>query len=92
LSFEFARQGVRVVCLRPHGIPGTKTIDQVFESKAKPAGMSWEQFQAFLTSSTHTKRTMTLDEVANVAAFVASDKASGMTGTIVNLSMGALSD
>jgi enoyl-[acyl-carrier-protein] reductase (NADH) len=35
---------------------------------------------------------MRLDEVANVAAFVASDKASGMTGTMVNLSMGALDD
>lgn len=31
-------------------------------------------------------------EVANVAAFVASEKASGTTGTIVNLSMGALAD
>jgi enoyl-[acyl-carrier-protein] reductase (NADH) len=35
---------------------------------------------------------MTLEEVANVAVFVASDKASGMTGTTVNLSMGALAD
>jgi NAD(P)-dependent dehydrogenase (short-subunit alcohol dehydrogenase family) len=92
LSFEFARQGVRVVCLRPHGIPGTKTIADVFELKAKPAGMKWEQFMGFLTGSAHTKRGMTLDEVANVAAFVASDKASGLTGTIVNLGMGALDD
>jgi hypothetical protein len=28
--------------------------------------------------------------MANVAAFVASDKASGMTGTTVNLTMGSL--
>jgi NAD(P)-dependent dehydrogenase (short-subunit alcohol dehydrogenase family) len=33
-----------------------------------------------------------LDEVANVAAFVASDQASGMTGTIINLTMGGLDD
>jgi len=32
----------------------------------------------------------TLAELANVAVFVASDQASGMTGTVVNLSMGSL--
>ncbi|HWW88333.1 MAG TPA: SDR family oxidoreductase [Vicinamibacterales bacterium] len=92
LSFEFARQGVRVVCLRPHGIPETSTLKEVFEIKGRPAGMKWEQFTDYLANSTHTKRVMRLDEVANVAAFVASDKASGMTGTMVNLSMGALDD
>jgi hypothetical protein len=30
--------------------------------------------------------------MANVAVFVASDQASGMTGTTVNLSMGSLDD
>jgi len=33
---------------------------------------------------------MTLEEMANVAVFMASDKASGMTGTIINLSMDSL--
>jgi NAD(P)-dependent dehydrogenase (short-subunit alcohol dehydrogenase family) len=92
LSFELARQGVRVVCLRPHGIPETNTMKQVFEIKAKPAGMTWEQFTGHLASTTHPRRVMTLEEMANVAAFVASDKASGMTGTTVNLTMGSLDD
>jgi hypothetical protein len=35
---------------------------------------------------------MTLEEMANMAAFMASDQASGMTGTIVNLTMGSLDD
>ena len=42
--------------------------------------------------TTHTRRVMALGEVANMAAFMASDRASGMTGTTVNLSMGALGD
>jgi hypothetical protein len=33
-----------------------------------------------------------LEEIANVAVFIASDKASGMTGTTVNLTMGSLDD
>ena len=54
--------------------------------------MTFEQWQEGLASRTHTRRLMTLAEVADVAAFVASDKASGMTGTTVNLSMGTLDD
>jgi NAD(P)-dependent dehydrogenase (short-subunit alcohol dehydrogenase family) len=92
LSLEFARQGLRVVCLRPHGIPETSTMREVFEIKGKPAGMTWDQFAGYLASTTHSKRVMTLDEIANVAAFVASDKASGLTGTTVNLTMGSLDD
>jgi enoyl-[acyl-carrier-protein] reductase (NADH) len=54
--------------------------------------MTWEQFQEALASRTHPRRLMTLEEMANVAVFMASDKASGMTGSIVNLTMGSLDD
>ena len=92
LSLEFARQGVRVVCLRPHALPETSTMREVFEMKAKATGMAWEQFAGYLAGTTHPKRVMTLEEVANVAAFAASDKASGLTGTTLNLTMGSLDD
>jgi NAD(P)-dependent dehydrogenase (short-subunit alcohol dehydrogenase family) len=90
LSCELASQGIRVVGLRPHGMPGTSSLKEVFD--AKPSGMTWEQFQEYLASTTHPRRLMTLEEMANVAAFMASDKASGMTGTTVNLSLGDLDD
>ena len=35
---------------------------------------------------------MTLEEVAHMAVFIASDKASGITGTTVNLTMGGATD
>ena len=35
---------------------------------------------------------MTLDELADAAAFLASDRASGLTGTTVNLTLGSLDD
>jgi NAD(P)-dependent dehydrogenase (short-subunit alcohol dehydrogenase family) len=92
LSLELAPQGIRVVTLRPHGIPESNTMREVFDVKGKPGGSTWEQFQAFLAGSTHPRRVMTLGELANFAAFVASDNASGMTGTTVNLTMGAVSD
>jgi NAD(P)-dependent dehydrogenase (short-subunit alcohol dehydrogenase family) len=90
LSAELAPQGIRVVSLRPHGMPETSTMKEVFDAKA--AGMTWEQFEGSLASTTHPRRVMTLEEMANVAVFMASDKASGMTGTTVNLTMGSLDD
>ena len=62
------------------------------EPRAKASGMTWEQWQEFLASRTHPRRLMRLEEMANMAAFLASDKASGMTGTTVNLTMGSLDD
>jgi len=92
LSAELAPQGVRVVGLRPQGMPETGRIKESFGLYAKASGMTWEQFQELLAGRTHTRRLSTLAEMANVAVFMASDQASGMTGTVVNLSMGSLDD
>jgi NAD(P)-dependent dehydrogenase (short-subunit alcohol dehydrogenase family) len=92
LSAELAPQGIRVVGLRPQGMPETGRIKESFGLYATASGMTWERFQESLASRTHTRRLSTLAEMANVAVFVASDQASGMTGTIVNLTMGSLDD
>ncbi|WP_042381608.1 SDR family NAD(P)-dependent oxidoreductase [Streptacidiphilus melanogenes] len=92
LSAELAPQGIRVVGLRPHGLPETASLRAVHGAKAEASGLSWEQFEQYLAASSHTRRTMRLQELADVAAFMASDRASGMTGTSVNLSMGRLDD
>ena len=92
LSAELAPQGIRVVGLRPYAMPETPTIKDAFEPRAKASGMTWEQWQEMLASTTHPRRLMTLEEMANMAVFIASDKASGMTGTTVNLTMGRLDD
>jgi NAD(P)-dependent dehydrogenase (short-subunit alcohol dehydrogenase family) len=92
LSAELAPQGIRVVGLRPQAIPETGTLKEAFDLRAKESRMTWEQFQDGLAGKTHTRRLMTLEEVAQTAVFIASDKASGMTGTTVNLTMGSLDD
>jgi NAD(P)-dependent dehydrogenase (short-subunit alcohol dehydrogenase family) len=93
LSAELAPQGIRVVGLRPQAMPeSVGSRRRFFESRAKASGMTWEQFQELLASRTHPRRLMTLEEMANMAVFMASDKASGMTGTTVNLTMGSLDD
>jgi NAD(P)-dependent dehydrogenase (short-subunit alcohol dehydrogenase family) len=92
LSAELAPHGIRVVGLRPQGMPETPTIKRAYEPRAKASGMTWEQWQAMLATRTHPRRLMTLEEMANAAVFFASDKASGLTGTTVNLTMGSLDD
>jgi NAD(P)-dependent dehydrogenase (short-subunit alcohol dehydrogenase family) len=92
LSAELAPRGIRVIGLRPHGMPETPMMKELYEIKAKPSGMTWEQFQEYLATWGHSRRAMTLNEVANIAVFMASDKASGMTGTTVNLTMGGVAD
>ena len=90
VSAELAPHGIRVVGLRPHGIPETPTMKDVHELKTP--GITYDQFQRSLANTTHPRRVMTLAEVADIAVFMASDKASGMTGTTVNLTMGSLDD
>ncbi len=92
LSAELASHGIRVVGLRPQAMPETDTIREAFEARSDALGVSWAQWQDVLASRTHPRRLMTLAEMAQVATFMASDKASGMTGTIVNLTMGSLDD
>jgi NAD(P)-dependent dehydrogenase (short-subunit alcohol dehydrogenase family) len=92
LSAEFGPHGVRAVCLRTTGIPETATIDVVFGLHAKAAGISRQQFQALMEGMTHRRRLTTLEELANVAAFIASDRASAMTGTVANLTGGEIVD
>jgi len=91
LAGELGSYGVRVVCLRPAGIPETDTITEVFSLHAKAIGLpSHKEFQSIMESMTLLKRLPTLAEVAKTAAFIASDHASAITGTVINLSCGSI--
>jgi NAD(P)-dependent dehydrogenase (short-subunit alcohol dehydrogenase family) len=92
LSAEFGPHGIRAVCLRSTGLPETHTIDVVFGLHANALNISREQFQGFIESLTHRKRSTSVAEVAEVAAFLASDKAAAMTGTVANLTGGLIVD
>jgi NAD(P)-dependent dehydrogenase (short-subunit alcohol dehydrogenase family) len=80
LAAELGPQGVRVVCLRPHRI-GDSGMDP-------DPRLAQAEFRAFLENLTLLKRLPSLDEVAHTAAFLASDRAAAMTGTVANLTGG----
>jgi NAD(P)-dependent dehydrogenase (short-subunit alcohol dehydrogenase family) len=92
LALEVGPAGIRVVCLRAHAIPETPLIEENFSTAAAAAGVAPARFQAILEEGTLLKRLPTLAEVAETAAFVASDRAGAMTATVANLSAGSITD
>ena len=86
LAGEFGPHGIRVLCLRPEGMPETwreytEEAKQSRESQGVPRAARGQD---------PLRRLPTLAEVANVAAFMASDQSSVMTGTVVNLTCGSI--
>lgn len=76
----------------PTRIPETPLIEANFATAGPAAGVTPAQFQARLEQGTLLKRLPTLAEVADTAAFIASDRAGAMTATVANLSAGSITD
>ncbi|MBB5787502.1 SDR family NAD(P)-dependent oxidoreductase [Jiangella mangrovi] len=97
LAAELAPRNVRVIGIRPHAVvdgpaAGSYT-GELFERIAAGAGQSVQELlENGMAQGTLLKRLPTLSEIAETAAFLASDRAGSMTGTIANLSGGALVD
>jgi NAD(P)-dependent dehydrogenase (short-subunit alcohol dehydrogenase family) len=92
LSLELAPSGIRTVCVRTTGLPETETITVSFGLHAQASGMSRQQLQGVIESMTHTKKLTTLAELANALVFASSDQSIGMTGAVLNLTGGKISD
>jgi 3-oxoacyl-[acyl-carrier protein] reductase len=92
LAAELGPRGVRLICLRSAGSPDTPDVQEMFKLHAKAAGVKVEEVLANMGSGALLRRLPTVAEVANVATLMASDRASAMTGTFVNVTCGSRSD
>jgi 3-oxoacyl-[acyl-carrier protein] reductase len=92
LAAELSPRGVRLICLRSAGSPDTPDVQETFRRHAKAAGVTLERFLADVGSGALLRRLPMMAEVANVAAMLASDRASAMTGTFVNVTCGSRAD
>jgi NAD(P)-dependent dehydrogenase (short-subunit alcohol dehydrogenase family) len=92
LSAEWAQHGVRAICLRTTGMVETPVIDVVYGLQADALGITKEQLIALASGMSHRKRPTTLAELTEAAVFLASDRASAMTGTVANLTGGIIVD
>jgi NAD(P)-dependent dehydrogenase (short-subunit alcohol dehydrogenase family) len=92
LAVEVGPRGVRVACLRSAGSPDAAGVDEVFDMHAGNAGLSREAFDETKARRTLLGRLPRLAEVAQVAVFLACDRASAMTAAIANVTCGELVD
>ena len=96
IAAELGGQGIRVVCLRPDAIPDAVEKShsrEVFEGFAKRVGKPvHEMLDEHARAHTLLGRLPKLEEVAEIAAFLASDRAGPMTGTVMNLTCGSMTD
>jgi NAD(P)-dependent dehydrogenase (short-subunit alcohol dehydrogenase family) len=82
LAGEFGPEGIRVNCVRGSAMPETRTI-QLTGAGLAPLGLTPQMVPPPM------RRPITVDETAKVAAFLASDASSGMTGQVVTVCGGA---
>ncbi|QBD77109.1 SDR family oxidoreductase [Ktedonosporobacter rubrisoli] len=89
-AVELGPLGIRVIGMRSDAIPETTAVRNAYSSRASLLGLKLEDIVAQSESKTLLQRLPTLAEVANTAAFLASDQARAMTATVANLSCGSL--
>jgi 3-oxoacyl-[acyl-carrier protein] reductase len=92
LATEWSPMGVRVVCFRSAGMSNSRRIQGVLAAMAKLAGAPLDAFVQGARDKALLKRMSTLAEAAEAITFLASDRASALTGTIVNGSCGEVVD
>ncbi|MFD0535437.1 hypothetical protein ACFQY7_18475 [Actinomadura luteofluorescens] len=94
---ELGPSGVRVVGLRLNGIPesavelGSHTRG-MWERAAERLGVPFERLLDEVGGGGPLPGPLTVQQVANAAAFLSSDQAEGMTATVANLTAGASID
>ena len=82
LASELGRYGIRAVSLHTGGVP--ETIPEDFAGR--------DAIVSSIVDATMLKRAATFDDVGDVAAFAASDRARTMTATALNITCGAVAD
>jgi len=92
LAVEVGTAGVRVVCLRTTVNIDSRTIQQTIDILASKMNLTKEQVIGGMASLNFLKVTASTADTAKAAAFLASDRARMMTGTVVNSTAGAALD
>jgi len=92
LAFEVSPFGVRVVCVRTLANVDSRSIQDTMDFLASQLHITTDQAMAQIAQSNFLKVPATVQDTANAAVLVASDRARMMTGTVVNATAGAALD
>ena len=88
LAAEVGRHGVRVINLWTAGVPETFGLEDDTNTSRRASGIGAADIERMLGPMTMLGHAPRLDQVAETAAFLASDRAGGITGTTVNVTCG----
>ena len=88
LAQEEARYGIRVVGVNPAPVE-TRRFQEVVETEARVLGVSMEEARRRWLSHVPLGRAARPEEIADVIVFLASERASFITGTVVHVDGGA---
>lgn len=88
LALELGPSGVRAAGIWVAGIPETLTVEKLSAVNANLDAAAVEGILAHLASLRMTKRSPRVDEIADTIAFLASDRAAGITGSWLNVTGG----
>jgi NAD(P)-dependent dehydrogenase (short-subunit alcohol dehydrogenase family) len=92
LAFEVGPFGVRVVCLRTLANVDSRSIQDTMELLAGQLNITKDQAMAQIAQSNFLKVPASVQDTANAAVLIASDRARMLTGTVVNATAGAALD
>jgi NAD(P)-dependent dehydrogenase (short-subunit alcohol dehydrogenase family) len=92
LARETGRQGVRVCGIWTAGVYETFMLDRDSNVSRRASGLTAEGIDRMIGGMAALGRAPRLQEVADAAAFLASDRASATTGTVLNVTAGLVSE
>ena len=92
LAVEVSPFGVRVVCLRTLANTDSRSIQETMETLSARLNITKDQAIAQIALSNFLKAPATVQDTANAALLIASDRARMLTGTVVNATAGAALD
>jgi len=92
LAFEVSPFGVRVVCLRTLANTDSRSIQDTMDFLAGQLNITKDQAMAQIAQSNFLRVSATVQDTANAAVLIASDRARMLTGTVVNATAGAALD
>jgi len=92
LAFEVGPFGVRVVCVRTLANTDSRSIQDTMDFLAGQLNITKEQAIAHIAQSNLLKTPATVQDTANAAVLIASDRGRMLTGTVVNATAGAALD
>ncbi|MCV3274421.1 SDR family NAD(P)-dependent oxidoreductase [Roseobacter sinensis] len=92
LAAEIGTAGVRVTWLRSAGSPETFSDDVAANEHGDQAGLAHSDYLEQMRNATLLKRFPRANEVAEAAVLAASDRASAITGSAINVTCGQIVD